>query len=571
MKCFWCLSRISCILVILSYSECMFTSDEIISFRERVREMFQFGYEGYLKHAYPYDELQPLTCDGVDTWGSYSLTLIDALDTLAVMGNYTEFNRVARLLVETLDFDEDINVSVFETNIRVVGGLISAHLMSRDTGFQVHANWPCEGPLLNLAEQAAEKIIAAFDTKTRMPYGTVNLMYGVPKGETPITCTAGVGTSVSYTHLDTLSRLTGNPMFEDVALEALDALWERKSEIGLVGNHINVESGKWTALDAGIGAGIDSYFEYLLKGGLLLGNSHLLEMFYEYETMIEKYIKKDDWYMWVQMSKGVVTVPVFQSLEAFWPGLQSMMGKIDDGMKSLHNYYQVWQQLGFLPEFYNIVHGKVVDKRDGYPLRPELAESIMYLYQATKDPFLLQMGRDMIESIEKVAKTRCGYTSIKDVRNHQLDNRMESFFLSETTKYLYLLFDPDNKIHGTGGKGEVINTDSGSCVVNSGSYIFNTEAHPVDIGALDCCKKQPAQEEIEFAFNVLRNNKKRLQFLNNYVNSDQHTRRDLTSTFNCSARPFYSRLSILGEMFEEEIIKQAKLPENVCQDSIAKP
>ena len=49
---------------------------------------------------------------------SYSLTLIDALDTLAVMGNYSEFRRVAKLLLDTLDFDRDINVSVFETNIR---------------------------------------------------------------------------------------------------------------------------------------------------------------------------------------------------------------------------------------------------------------------------------------------------------------------------------------------------------------------------------------------------------------------------------------------------------------------
>ena len=50
--------------------------------------MFQHSYEGYLRHAYPLDELRPLSCDGVDTWGSYSLTLIDALDTLAVMGNH---------------------------------------------------------------------------------------------------------------------------------------------------------------------------------------------------------------------------------------------------------------------------------------------------------------------------------------------------------------------------------------------------------------------------------------------------------------------------------------------------
>ena len=94
--------------------------------------MFHHAYEGYLRHAYPYDELRPLSCDGVDTWGSYSLTLIDALDTLAVVGNHSEFRRVYRLVAsERVDFDSDINVSVFETNIRIVGGLLGAHLMAK--------------------------------------------------------------------------------------------------------------------------------------------------------------------------------------------------------------------------------------------------------------------------------------------------------------------------------------------------------------------------------------------------------------------------------------------------------
>lgn len=99
-------------------------------FREEVREMFQHAYNSYLNYAYPYDELRPLSCDGVDTWGSYSLTLIDALDTLAIMGNNTEFQRVVNILTAKENFDANINVSVFETNIRIIGGLISAHLLS---------------------------------------------------------------------------------------------------------------------------------------------------------------------------------------------------------------------------------------------------------------------------------------------------------------------------------------------------------------------------------------------------------------------------------------------------------
>ena len=49
---------------------------------------------------------------------SYSLTLIDSLDMLVIMGNNSEFQRVAQLVLDHADFDIDINVSVFETNIR---------------------------------------------------------------------------------------------------------------------------------------------------------------------------------------------------------------------------------------------------------------------------------------------------------------------------------------------------------------------------------------------------------------------------------------------------------------------
>lgn len=123
-----------------------------------------------------------------------------------------------------------------------------------------------------------------------MPYGTVNLKYGVNRYETPITCTAGVGTFIL--EFGTLSRLTGNPHYERVALKALKALWKYRSTLGLVGNHINIENGlnvflyiililgAWTATDSGIGAGVDSYFEYLAKAGLFFQRPLLLHQFY---------------------------------------------------------------------------------------------------------------------------------------------------------------------------------------------------------------------------------------------------------------------------------------------------
>lgn len=66
----------------------------------------------------------------MDTWGSFSLTLIDALDTLIIMGNHTEFTRAVNLVLSNVDVNANVNVSVFETNIRVIGGLLSAHMLS---------------------------------------------------------------------------------------------------------------------------------------------------------------------------------------------------------------------------------------------------------------------------------------------------------------------------------------------------------------------------------------------------------------------------------------------------------
>lgn len=71
-----------------------------------------------------------------------------------------------------------------------------------------------------------------------MPYGTVNLRHGVPKGETTVTCTAGVGTFLI--EFGTLSRLIGDPVFEKVAVRALRALWNAKSSLDLVREYINL-------------------------------------------------------------------------------------------------------------------------------------------------------------------------------------------------------------------------------------------------------------------------------------------------------------------------------------------
>lgn len=120
----------------------------------------------------------------------------------------------------------------------------------------------------------------------------------------------------------------------------------------------------------------------------------------------------------------------------------------------------------------------------------------MYLYRATGDPYLLEVGEDIMKSIQYSAKTACGYATIKNVKDHRKQDTMESFFLAETTKYLYLLFDPDNFLNSDGGYGTVIETQNGECIIES-SYIFNTEAHPIDVGALKCCYDLPRESLVK--------------------------------------------------------------------------
>lgn len=261
-----------------------------------------------------------------------------------------------------------------------------------------------------MAIKVADKILPAFNTSTGMPYGTVNLLYGVPPQETQETCTAGVGTFI--VEFATLTKLTGNEIYEQVALRALDALWERRSTLNLVGNHINIQSGKWTALDCTIGSGVDSYFEYLIKGSVLLNNKQLMEQFRVYFKALNQYLNHGDWYLWANMNTGQKTLPLFSSLDCFFPGILSLIGELDQAKRTLINYHSIWRQYGSLPEFYNINTGDVYNNREAYPLRPELIESIWYMYRATDSNEYLTMAVDFLESIEKITKVDCGFATV---------------------------------------------------------------------------------------------------------------------------------------------------------------
>ncbi|DBA01670.1 TPA: hypothetical protein N0F65_010321 [Lagenidium giganteum] len=440
------------------------TEEERIVLANTVKEMFYHAYHGYLNHAFPLDALLPTTCKGesFELGKIQMLTLIDTLDTLAILEDGPEFQHAVKLVLARADFDLDTEVSVFETTIRVLGGLLSAHLFAKDDSLRLFPEGEYNDELLRLAVDLGDRLMPAFATATGIPYGTVNLRRGVPHGETPVASTAGAGSlTMEFTML---SVLTGDQKYANAARRAVRALFERRSHLGLLGKHIDTKTGDWTESLSGPGSNSDSFYEYLFKMYATFGDAESLVMFENVYTAVMQYNRHGDWYadvsMWSGCGHGGI---VFENLVAFWPGMQTSIGHLSSAKQSMNSFYRVWREYGFVPEQFNVLKWKPVRGRGSrYPLRPELIESTFYMHEATKDSSWLRAGAHFVHSLQKHSKTRCGYATIADIETKEQENTMPSFFLSETCKYLYLLF---NTTH----------------FIRNGNYVMTTEAHPFPI------------------------------------------------------------------------------------------
>ncbi|XP_061119128.1 ER degradation-enhancing alpha-mannosidase-like protein 3 isoform X2 [Conger conger] len=450
------------------------SAEEKTTIRGQVLEMFEHAYGSYMKYAYPADELMPLSCRGRvrgqepnrgdidDSLGKFSLTLIDTLDTLVVLNKLEEFEEAVRKTVSEVRLDNDVVVSVFETNIRVLGGLLGAHVMAdllRGRGERMQ--W-YQDELLHMAKDLGHRLLPAFNTTSGLPYPRVNLRYGVLNplsrtGTESDTCTACAGTMIL--EFAALSRLSGEAVFEEHARKALDVLWEKRQRgSDLVGTVINIHNGDWVRRDSGVGAGIDSYYEYLMKAYILLGDSVYLERFNTHYSAIMKYISQPPLLLSVHMHNPTVSVRGWMdSLLAFFPGLQVLRGDLKPAIETHEMLYQVTKQHKFLPEAFTTefrVHW------GQHPLRPEFAESTYFLYKATGDPYYLKVGQSIVEKLNTHARVPCGFAAVQDVRTGTHEDRMDSFFLAEMFKYLYLLFSEKSQLP-----------------FDIDDYIFTTEAH----------------------------------------------------------------------------------------------
>ncbi|GMH31074.1 hypothetical protein Nepgr_032917 [Nepenthes gracilis] len=489
--------------------------------QQRVREAFIHAWSGYAKYAMGFDELMPLSTRGVDGLGGLGATIVDAIDTAMIMGvddivseagSWIETHLVERI-------KQKGQVNLFETTIRILGGLLSAYHLSGGGTSPTHVG-PKSIVYLNAARTLADRLLSAFTlSPTPVPFSDVvlhdNSAHPAPDG---LSSTSEVSTL--QLEFNFLSTLTGDPKYREEAMKVLEHLKTLPKVEGLVPIYISSHTGEFSGENIRLGSRGDSYYEYLLKVWLQQGTSRSSNLTYLYDMYQEAMKGVKHLLVRKSIPNGLVFVgelpygskgafsPKMDHLVCFLPGtlalgatkgitkVKAMKDNLlsfedlenlklaEDLAKTCFEMYSV-TSTGLAPEiaYFHVkeffeagldggnktseyVNDIIIKSADRHNLlRPETVESLFVLYRITKDPKYRDWGWQIFEAFEKYTKVESGgYSSLDDVTTlppHKRD-KMETFFLGETLKYLYLLF----------GDSTIIPLDK---------FVFNTEAHPLPI------------------------------------------------------------------------------------------
>ncbi|KAF4438216.1 class I alpha-mannosidase 1B [Fusarium acutatum] len=476
-------------------------------------EAFRFSWDKYEQFAAPHDTLLPISKTYEDDRNGWGATAIDGLSTAIIMEDAEIVDKILRQIMLT-DFTitvvPDQPISLFETTIRYLGAydLLSGSYKHLATDIYLKNN------LLKAAVILADRLSIAFDTPSGIPDDEIIFNPRLRRFgniDNSITC---FGTLVlEWTRL---SDLTGNQTYAKLAQRAQDHLIHPKTKQsftlpGLIGTYVKLKDGYFGDYQAGWGGGSDSYYEYLIK-------------MYAYDPVAfaeygESWIKAAESSMLYLASspstrpdltflgemRGDTMIPISSHLASVCGGSLILGGLllqnqtfVDFGVKLSESYYEVYRQSpsGIGPELFRWVDdgrqplAKASAKRlpapkwqsfyeksgyyhtnAEYILRPETIESLYYAYRATGDRKYQDWAWEAFESLNRMCKVEGGYTGLKSVMKTKDDktrkfvDKMESFWLAETLKYLYLMFAEDSELQ----------------VRNDGKmkYVLNTEAHPL--------------------------------------------------------------------------------------------
>jgi len=440
---------------------------------EAIREATLHAWTGYRTYAMGKDELLPLSKRGEDTLGGLGATVVDSLSTLYVIGFHDEFLAARDWVSEKLDFSKVGEVIVFETVIRILGGLLSAYHLTGDQMF------------LSKAEDLGGRLGKCFQTKTGLPFPRCTL--------NSTTCTfhteygsnvllAEIGTlqlefrALSYHTLDRNLQLL-RYQAEDV-VKHLDSISPRENK-GMIPYLLNINTGQFVNQYITLGSPSDSYFEYLLKVYLQGGRQERLfrDKFLEVVDGIMTYMRwnVDEGYTVIREVTG--TMLNFSKVDHFtcylpgviYLGLElapsdlrpSWFSLAENVTRTCYGMYE-WSASGLAAENIQVFMDGTFTINGGYLLRPEVIEAFFYMWRATHNPIYREWGWKIFERIQHWCRTDEAYTTLQvaDSELPEKSDLMPSFFISETLKYLYLLFSEDD-------------------VLPLDKWVFNTEGHPL--------------------------------------------------------------------------------------------
>ncbi|KAH7148786.1 glycoside hydrolase [Dactylonectria macrodidyma] len=461
-----------------------------------VKKAFVKSWNAYKKYAWPQDELKPLSRKGKQSFSGWSAQLVDALDTLWLLDMQADF-KLAVEQVALIDWarTSDDFLNLFEVTIRHLGGLLAAYDLSG------------EHVLLAKATELGDMLYATFDTPNRLPSHWLyfaKAKEGKQTADDSMSGAAGCSMGLEFTRL---SQITGDPKYYDATERVKQFIYHNQNETKLPGlwpHTMNYRKETVTASMFTLGAGADSLYEYLPKMHAILGGLDpeyvqmtTLALDTATKHLLYKPINVNDTNILmagnaVAGSGKIELTNEMQHLTCFVGGTYGLAGKLlsRDDLVELGSRLTagcVWAYDSFptniMPEIAELKACPSIDGecryeelkpkssqlppgftrvRDArYLLRPEAIESVFYMWRITGDEIWRDAAWRMWEGIVKEAENDLAFASVSDVRyeGSTQDDAMETFWMSETLKYFWLIFE-DHK------------------VLNLDDWVLNTEAHP---------------------------------------------------------------------------------------------
>lgn len=418
---------------------------------KQVRDELFHAWSGYKRFAWGYDEVAPIAGKPKDFFvdgHSFGLSIIEAMDTLYIMGFDDELAACVNWLRSHLNFDVDANVQMFEAVIRMVAGLITGYYA---TG---------EKFLLDGARDLADRLLPCFTkSPSGAPYRFANLRTGAVSD--PQSNLAEIGSNIL--EFGDLSRLTGDPKYLNASMKAYETVISKRSALNLLGTNFDIEKGVYVGTDdVAPDEPADSFYEYLWGGWQMLGNTQTRDWYRMLTDAMLKYkverINGNLWFRTINYETGAKTADTTMTeLASFYAELVAKGGNRDAGEAFYDSWTVLLDKYELIPEVINYADLSVVGPK--YWMRPEYPNSSFDLWFLTKDQKYRATAYRYFQALRANCRTQYGYTVLDDVRTRPMkkNDYFPAYSFSENFKYLYCMFAGSNDRFD--GEGYYLNTE----------------------------------------------------------------------------------------------------------------